>query len=429
VTPKLETGLILAAAAGVAFGTSIVADTQDAPNAGEVLFISGIFLLSFLFLAVAVRRWAPAATRVFLPLVALLTGVGIVEVTRLDPDLGLLQAWWLLTGSAIAAVVLFLLRTRGVEVLRRFRYLFLLGAVLLLALPLLPSRGPLQGVTINGSRLWVRVDLGSSTLSFQPGEAAKLLVVVFLASYLAERGKTLVQMRRSVGPIRIPEPRQLLPILLAAGIAFAVLVYQRDLGASLLLFAVFVAMLYAATDQASYLLAGGVFVAGGAIAANEMFSHVQTRVTSWLHPFDDPAGAGYQMVQSLFALGSGGVTGTGIGSGRPDLIPAAATDFIYAAVGEELGLAGTIAVLAGFALLVGAGFGIALRSGNSFRTLLAAGLTMTLAVQTILIVSGVVRLFPITGIALPFLSYGGSALLANLVLVALLIRISHEERT
>jgi peptidoglycan glycosyltransferase len=390
VTPKLETGLILAAAAGVAFGTSIVADTQDAPNAGEVLFISGIFLLSFLFLAVAVRRWAPAATRVFLPLVALLTGVGIVEVTRLDPDLGLLQAWWLLTGSAIAAVVLFLLRTRGVEVLRRFRYLFLLGAVLLLALPLLPSRGPLQGVTINGSRLWVRVDLGSSTLSFQPGEAAKLLVVVFLASYLAERGKTLVQMRRSVGPIRIPEPRQLLPILLAAGIAFAVLVYQRDLGASLLLFAVFVAMLYAATDQASYLLA---------------------------------------VVQSLFALGSGGVTGTGIGSGRPDLIPAAATDFIYAAVGEELGLAGTIAVLAGCALLVGAGFGIALRSGNSFRTLLAAGLTMTLAIQTILIVSGVVRLFPITGIALPFLSYGGSALLANLVLVALLIRISHEERT
>jgi peptidoglycan glycosyltransferase len=357
-------------------------------------------------LLAAVRLWAPAGTRVLLPPVSLLTGLGIVMVTRLDKDLGLLQSWWLLVGSAIAGLVLFLLRRRGVEVLRRFRYLFLVGAIGLLALPLLPAGAPLRGVTINGSRLWVRLDLGSSTLSFQPGEAAKLLVVAFLASYLAERRRTLIEMRRSLGPVRIPEPRQLLPILLAAGIAFAVLVYQRDLGASLLLFAVFVTMLFAATDQASYLLA-----------------------SAWLHPFDHPAATGFQMVQSLFALGNGGLTGTGLGSGRPDLIPAAATDFVYAAVGEELGLAGSLAVLTGFALLVGSGFRISLRAGNTFRTLLAAGLTMTLAVQTILILSGVVRLFPITGIALPFLSYGGSALLANLVLVVVLIRISHEERS
>ncbi len=162
--------------------------------------------------------------------------------------------------------------------------------------------------------------------------------------------------------------------------------------------------------------------------AHRLFDHVQVRVTAWLHPFDDPTGTGFQMVQSLFALGSGGVTGVGLGSGRPDLIPAAATDFVYAAVGEELGLAGSLMIVSAFALLVGSGFGISLRAGNNFRTLLAAGLTMTLAIQTVLIISGVVRVLPITGIALPFLSYGGSALLANLVLIVVLIRISHEER-
>lgn len=419
----------MAAAALVAAGTAIAADTQGAATAGDVAVISAVFLGSFLLLQTAIRLWAPAATRNLLPVVALLTAVGVVEVTRLDSDLGLLQAWWLLAGTGIAGFILFLLRRRGVEVLRRYRYLFLVGAIALLALPLLPSGAPLRGVTINGSRLWVRLDLGASSLSFQPGEAAKLLVVAFLASYLAERRRSLIEMRRTIGPVRLPEPRQLLPILLAAGIAFAVLVYQRDLGASLLLFGVFVTMLYAATDQASYLLTGGLLVAGGAVIAHRLFDHVQTRVAAWIHPFDDPAGTGYQMVQSLFALGAGGITGTGIGSGRPDLIPAAATDFVFAAVGEELGLAGTLAVLAGFALLVGAGFGISLRARNDFRTLLGAGLTLTLAIQTILIVSGVVRLFPITGIALPFLSYGGSALLANLILVVLLLRISHEERS
>ena len=182
------------------------------------------------------------------------------------------------------------------------------------------------------------------------------------------------------------------------------------------------------TDQASYLLTGGMLVGGGAVLAHRLFDHVQVRVAAWLHPFDDPTGTGFQMVQSLFALGSGGVTGVGLGSGRPDLIPAAATDFVYAAVGEELGLAGSLMIVSAFALLVGSGFGISLRAGNSFRTLLAAGLTMTLAIQTVLIISGVVRVLPITGIALPFLSYGGSALLANLVLIVGLIRISHEER-
>jgi cell division protein FtsW (lipid II flippase) len=251
--------------------------------------------------------------------------------------------------------------------------------------------------------------------------------VVFLASYLADRRRALTEMPRRLGPLRIPEPRQLLPALLAFGVSFAVLVYQRDLGASVLLFVVFAAMLYAATDRWAYPLAALALLVGGGLAAYESFSHVRLRVSAWLHPFADFAGGGYQVAQGLFALGSGGLTGSGIGAGRPDLIPAAATDFVFAAVAEEIGLAGGLAVIAAYALLAGAGFGIALRARDPFRKLLAAGLTATLVVQTGLILGGVLRLLPLTGLTLPFMSYGGSSLLANLVLVALLARVSHEE--
>jgi cell division protein FtsW len=192
---------------------------------------------------------------------------------------------------------------------------------------------------------------------------------------------------------------------------------------------VFAAMLHAATGQASYLVAGGLLVGGGALVAYRLFDHVQSRVEAWLNPFGDLAGSGYQVAQSLFALGSGGVAGSGLGAGRPDLIPAAATDYVFATVAEETGLAGSLAVITGFALLIAAGFGIALRARDGFRKLLAAGLTMALAIQTILILAGVLRLFPVTGITLPFMSYGGSSLLANLVLVAVAARISHEERS
>jgi cell division protein FtsW (lipid II flippase) len=219
------------------------------------------------------------------------------------------------------------------------------------------------------------------------------------------------------------------PLIIAFLAAFGVLVYQRDLGASLLLFALFVAMLFAATGRHSYLGAGALMAAGGSFAAWSAFGHVQTRVTAWLHPFDDYLGSGYQVAQGLFALGSGSLTGSGLGVGRPELIPAAATDYVFAAVGEEMGLAGAIAVLAGFALFTAAGFGIALRSRDLFRKLLAGGLTLVLAIQTLLIIAGVLRLLPVTGITLPFMSYGGSSLLANMILMALLLRVSHEERT
>jgi cell division protein FtsW (lipid II flippase) len=427
VTQRAETGLVVAASVIVGLGTALLSVGNGDLTVADVVITPLLFLTAFGGLNLAFRAWAPGGVRHLLPVVALLAAVGIIEVSRIDPDLGRLQRWWVLIGAATASGALWILRDRGVAVLRRFRYLFLVAAIGLLLLPMLPQLGPIGGATVNGSRLWVRVDLWGTVASFQPGEAAKLLIVAFLASDLSARGPVLSVVRRRIGSLWVPEPRQLVPVLLAFGVALVVLVSQRDLGASLLLFAVFATMLHAATGRASYLALGGLLAGLGGVAAYRFFDHVQVRVASWLHPFDDFAGTGYQVAQSLFALGAGGAAGTGLGQGRPDLIPAAATDYVFAAVAEEAGLAGSLAVLAGFGLLVAAGFGIAMRAGDPFRKLLATGLTLTLAIQTILILAGVMRLMPVTGITLPFMSYGGSSMMANLLLIALLIRVSHEE--
>jgi peptidoglycan glycosyltransferase len=390
-----------------------------------------VFAATFGSVHMALRRWAPEGNPYLFPIAAFLTAIGFTEIYRLDPDLASIQRWSMLLAGAVTTAVLLMLRDEGVVMLRRYRYLFLAGAVLLLLLPLLPETWLLHGAEVNGSRLWVRLELpvGTRSLSFQPGEVAKVLLVIFLASYLADRHLAMATTGRKLGPISLPEPRQLGPIFIAAGASFAVLVYQRDLGASLLLFALFITMVFVATDRAAYLATGLALIAAGGLFAYQRFDHVQRRVFAWLHPFDDFADAGYQIVQGLFAMGSGSLTGSGLGLGRPDLIPAASTDFIFASVAEEMGFAGSIAVLAAFALLAAAGFGIAIRSRDVFRKFLAFGLTIVIAVQAILILAGVLRLFPVTGITLPFMSYGGSSLLANMVLVALLVRASHGERT
>jgi cell division protein FtsW (lipid II flippase) len=429
VTARAEATLIVLASMLTGIGTAIVTATAGEGVTIDAAVAPIVFLAAFGGVLFAIRAWAPKATPFLLPPIAFLTALGSIEIFRIDRDLGRLQRLWLLLAAIIAMTTLRLLQGRGVEVLRRFRYLFLTGAIGLLLLPLLPSSLPIGGATVNGSRLWVRLELGERTLSFQPGEAAKVLLVVFFASYLAERRAGLASMPRSVGRIGLPEPRQLLPILLAFGVSFAVLVYQRDLGASILLFGVFTVLLYAATDRPAYLIAGGFLVAGGASVARNVFSHVQTRVDAWLRPFEDFTGSGFQVAQGIFALADAGIVGTGLGNGAPYLIPAAATDYIFVAIVEETGLAGGLAMLAAFGLLLSVGFGIALRAGDAFRSLLAMGLTVTLALQTALIVAGVLRLLPLTGITLPFVSYGGSSLLANFVIVALLARVSHEERT
>jgi cell division protein FtsW (lipid II flippase) len=430
MTRNAEASLLVGAAVLAALGVALVNFAFGVGFDAQAALTFLVFVLAFGGLHAAVRRWAATANPYLLPLAAFLAAVGFIEVYRLDRDLAALQRWSLLIAAGVSALVLFLLRDEGVSALRRYRYIFLLIAVGLLVLPLLPEDWPVYGAEVFGSRLWVRVDvpLIDRTLSFQPGEIAKLFLTIFLASYLADRHLAMATGRK-VGPLRIPEPRHLFPVVIAAAASFLVLIYQRDLGASLLLFILFIGMMYIATGRVAYLVTGGALVAAGGFAALQLFDHVQRRVEAWLRPFDDFTDTGYQIAQSLFALGSGSLTGSGLGLGRPDLIPAAATDFVFAAVAEEMGLAGSIAVITAYALLIAAGFGIALRARDVFRKFLAAGLTLVIGVQAFLILAGVTRLLPVTGITLPFMSYGGSSLLANMVLITLLVRISHGERT
>ncbi len=426
-----EAALILGAALLTALGVTAV----NLANAGAVDAQVGLtFLVSAIAYGavhVAIRTFAPNASANLLPPVALVTAFGMIEIYRLSPERAGLQRWWLVLGAAVAVALLWWLARVGVEALRRYRNTMLLAALGMLLLPLLPVDGPLpiRGSIANGSRLWIQVDVGFTVLNFQPGELAKILFVGFLAAYLADRGQALAGAHRRLGPISIPEPRQLLPLAIVWAMSLGVLVFQRDLGASLLLFVVFIAVLYAATGAAGYVITGLTLAGVGAVASWRLFAHVGRRVTAWLQPFSDFDDAGYQIAQGYFALGTGSLSGSGPGIGRPDLIPFASTDFIFAAVGEEFGFAGGVAVLCAYALFVAAGFGIALRARDRFRKLLAIGLTFAFGLQVFLIVGGVLRLVPLTGITLPFMSYGGSSLLGNFLLVALLARISHEEAT
>ena len=430
MTRRAEAGLIVAASILAALGVAIVEFTRGNWLDAQVAVTLLTFLASFGGVHLAVRRWAPGASSLLVPTAAFLSAVGFTEIYRLNGDLAALQRWSLLIAAAAAAGTLLLLADAGVEVLRKYRYLALAVGVALLLLPLLPDSWILHGATINGSRLWVQVIVPGTarTLSFQPGEIAKVLITIFLASYLAENANAMSVVDRKIGPFKIPEPRHLGPVMIAAAVAFVVLIYQRDLGASLLLFALFIGMLYIATSRSFYVIAGAVTTLAAGVLAYNVFGHVQRRIQAWISPFDYFSDAGYQTVQGLFAMGSGSLTGSGIGLGRPDLIPAATTDFIFAAVAEEMGFAGSLAIIAGFALLIAAAFGIAIRARDRFRKYLAGGLAIVIALQAIIIIGGVVRLLPVTGITLPFMSYGGSSLLAIMTILALLLRISHEER-
>jgi cell division protein FtsW (lipid II flippase) len=430
MTRNSEVVLLLGAAALAAFGVGLVNLAEGDGIDAQVALTFLVFSLAFGGVHLGIRQWANRGSPYLLPLAAALTAIGFVEVYRLDRRLAALQRWWLLVAAALAVVFLFALRRTGVAALRRYRYVLLAGSLLFLLLPMLPSRGPfpLHGLELNGSRLWIRLDVFGLQLHFQPAELTKLVLVVFLASYLAERQAAIRSTGWTVGRFHLPQPRLLIPVLLAWIASLTVLIWQRDLGASLLLFTIVITMLYAATGSRAYVWTGAGLFATGALAGWLIFDHVQRRVTAWLVPFSDFDGAGYQIAQGYFALGSGSISGSGLGLGRPDLIPQAATDFVFAAIGEELGLAGTAAVILLFVLLVGATFGIALRSRDEFRKLLAAGLGVVIGVQALLIIGGVLRALPLTGIALPFMSYGGSSLVANLLILALLARISHEER-
>ena len=413
---NVELRLGLLAVSITVFGYLLVqlADRPDLPPDlwFFVLAVIGLFVLAHL----AVRALAPQASPVLLPLAAFLNGIGFVVISRLDPELARVQAGW--TAAGIGAFWLTLAAVRRIRTLERYRYTFLFLGVAALMLPLLPGIGK----TINGARLWV----GIGPLNFQPGEAAKVLLVIFFAAYLVDKRELLASGSRRLGRLVLPDPKYLGPLLLAWAVSILIMVQQKDLGSSLLFFAVFASMLYIATERAAYLIAGLLLFLGGAFVAYNLFSHVQDRVSTWLDPFAVYEGKGFQVVQSMFGLGTGGLDGTGLGLGNPQEIPNAATDFIFSAIGEELGLIGTVGVLAAILLFIGTGFRIALEADRPFPKLFAAGLTTIIGIQTFVIIGGVIRVIPLTGITLPFISYGGSSLVANFVILALLLRISDD---
>jgi len=305
---------------------------------------------------------------------------------------------------------------RRIRDLERYRYTFLLIGLFLLVLPLVPG----LGVAKYGSRIWARV----GPISFQPGEFAKIAFALFFASYLVEKRELLAMASWPRFRPVLPDLKHLGPVLMAWGVAILVMTAQKDLGSSLLFFVLFMAMLWVATERAAYPLGGAVLFGGAAYAAYTQFAHVQDRVRVWRNPWPEPTGKGMQTIQSWYAMAWGGLTGTGIGLGRPDRVPVVESDFIFAAIGEELGLFGATAILVAYLLIVGAGLRIATQAEHPFEKLLAAGLTTLMGFQAFVILAGVTRLMPLTGVVLPFVSYGGSALVANYVLIALLIRVS-----
>jgi len=407
---RTELGLVVLAVVCTGSLYTLAALGKSASVPANIIPFLLVILALFGSAHVAVRVLAPAADPTLLPLVAVLNGIGYVFIARLDPDLAGLQALW--TAIGVGAFVGTLAVIRRVRDLERYRYSFALLGVALLLMPLLPGIGR----NIRGARLWV--SLGPMT--FQPGELAKVALAIFFASYLVEKrellaGATIAARGRAFGPI-----------LLAWGASLLVMTAEKDLGSSLLFFALFITMLWVATGQGSFLGIGAGLFSAGALFAYKAFGHVRVRVETWLDPWSRAESQGYQLVQAAYAFGSGGFAGTGPGLGSPGKIPAATTDFIFAAIGEELGLLGTAAVLVIFVLIVGAGLRIALRAEPPFEKLLAAGLTVILAVQTFVIVGGVTRVVPLTGVTLPFISYGGSSLVANYILLALLLRISTD---
>ncbi len=418
--------ILLAAAAAITAGAYALASlgrTASIPT--DLLPFFGVVLGLLLVAHMVLRRFAPLADPTILPVVALLNGLGYVFIARLANDIGDAeslpgqQATW--TAVGILAFTATLVLVPRIKVLDKYRYLAAITGIVLLVLPLVP----LIGREVNSARIWVRF----GPINFQPGEFAKLALAVFVASYLAEKREILQQARLSVGPFSFPEPKHLAPVMAAWGASLVVMVAEKDLGSSLLLFLLVVVMLWVATARVSYLFTGvGLFAIGGWVASKQ-FGHVQDRLDIWLDPWADPDGVGFQPVEASFALANGGLTGTGPGRGEPYRIPEVETDFIFAAIGEELGLVGSVGVLIAFITIVTAGLRIAMGTRDSFGKLLATALSALLGMQAFIIIGGIIRIVPLTGITLPFVSYGGSSLVSNYILVALLLRISHDGAT
>ncbi|MEB3069296.1 FtsW/RodA/SpoVE family cell cycle protein [[Mycobacterium] vasticus] len=385
------------------------------------------FLVLFTFAHLVIRRSARYADPLLLPVVALLNGLGLVMIHRIDlgvdgadsrPSAGA-QMLWTLVGVLVFAAVLELLKDH--RQLAGSGYLCgLVGLVLLVIPGLLPASMSEQ----QGAKIWIRLP----GFSIQPAEFSKILLLIFFAAVLVAKRGVFTSAGKHVLGMNLPRPRDLVPLLAAWVIAVAVMAFEKDLGTSLLLYTSFLVVVYLATRRFSWMVIGMLLFAAGSTAAYFMFSHVRVRVQTWLDPFADPEGIGYQMVQSLFSFATGGIFGTGLGNGQPGYVPAVSTDFIIAAFGEELGLVGLAGVLILYTIVIVRGMRTAIAVRDSFGKLLAAGLAATLGIQLFIVVGGVTKLIPLTGLTTPWLSYGGSSLLANYVLLAIVLRVSHAAR-
>lgn len=383
-----------------------------------------------------VRYYAPYADPLLLPCVVLINGIGLVMIHRIDLantdnprwDGQILvggqapqQLLFTAVGIGLFAAVLIIIRDH--RILARYTYTLGAAGLFFLALPgMLPS----SISEVNGAKLWIKL----GPFSIQPAEFAKIALLVFFAGYLVNKREVLSMAGRRIFFINLPRGRDLGPVLIAWVASLGVLVFEQDLGTSLLFFGLFVAMLYVATQRKSWLLIGGVLFVAGSLAASQIFAHVQNRINIWLHPFagDNPTNEAFQLVQGLYGLAAGGLLGTGWGQGRPGMVPYAKTDFIMASIGEELGLAGLMAMLLVYGIFVERGLRTGLSVRDPFGKMLAAGLSFVVALQVFVVVGGVTRLIPLTGLTTPFLSYGGSSLVANWAILALLLRISDAAR-
>jgi cell division protein FtsW (lipid II flippase) len=419
---RTELGMLIAASVIIvaAYTLMILGNTSKIPS-DVVPLLVGMLLLGGVA-HVANRIFVPSAHPVVLPIAFLLNGLGYVMILRIDlgnaKSYAPLQAAW--TAGGVAAYVITLAVIRRSRDLDRYRYLLLAGGVVLLLLPLVPH----FGANINGARLWVQV----GRFEFQPVELAKIVLCIFFASYFAEKRELLSIPTARFGNRLILDPRPLVPILLAWVFAIGVMSLEHDIGFSAMLFTLFIGLLWVTTGRTGYLVLGVVLFAIGAYLASHYFYQTHIRVETWLDPWKIlPNDPGRQLREAWYSLGSGGIGGSGLGLGAGAYtIPIPQTDFIFAVIGEEMGLLGSTMVVVAFLLMVGAGLRIAQAARSEFAKLAAVGLTMIIGFQAFFIIGGVVRLLPLTGITLPFVSYGGSALIANYVLIALLMRISDE---
>lgn len=375
----------------------------------------GIFA-AFVVAHLAVRKLAPGADPAILPITFALSGIGIAFVTRLRPELAVGQLMWLFVG--VAFLVLVLLFVRNLDRLARYKYTLMLVGFILLLSPLIPFIGQ----EIYGSRIWLSI----GPFSFQPGELAKIAIVLFLAGYLAANREMLSVFTWRVGPFNLPDIRTLLPLLLMWLISIGIVAFEKDLGSALVFFFVFLVMLYVASGKKTYVIAGVLMMAIGAVGLYFVFDHIQVRVATWLDPFADAQNTGYQLVQTIYSLADGGLFGVGIGRGLADQIPVVESDFIFAAIGEETGLLGAAGLLLLYLCLAIRGMATAARAKSDVSSFAAVGLTAIIILQAFIIVGGVTRLIPLTGLTLPFVSQGGSSLLASFISVALLLRAGDE---